>query len=97
MTLSILTLITIITFGSLKASELFSMQDYKVQMREQLEYYRSDEAFGARDGFMIAANVVDHVNESTLNDPSIGTIGFMLTDVNMDPNFDGDRFIATPL
>ena len=41
-TLSILTLIMLITFGSLKASELFSRQDYKVQTREQLEFYPGD-------------------------------------------------------
>ena len=96
-TLSILTLVTIITFGSLKASELFSMQDYKVQTREQLEYYRSDEAFGTRDGFMIAANIFDNLSVSTLNDPSIGSIGFVLTNITTDPNFEGNRVNRTPL
>ena len=96
-TLSILTLVTIITFGSLKASELFSMQDYKVQMREQLEYYHSDESFGARDGFMIAANLIDYSSQSSLNDPTIGSIAFMLTDLNMDPDYEGDRYKARPL
>lgn len=73
------------------------MQDYKVQTREQLEYYRSDEAFGTRDGFMIAANIFDNLSVSTLNDPSIGSIGFVLTNITTDPNFEGNRVNRTPL
>lgn len=53
--LSIITLVLIITYGSFKASELFSKQDYQVQKRELLDFYEEKEAFGADDGFAVAA------------------------------------------
>ena len=37
--LCIVTLVLIVTYGSIKASELFRKQDYQVQKRELLDFY----------------------------------------------------------
>ena len=72
--LSVATLALIITYGVYKAIEVFSKQDYKVQKRQLFEFYDSDEKFGAKDGFMVAANIFSYEKEESLRDPAIGEL-----------------------
>ena len=73
--MSILTLLTMITYGGFKMSILVNFEDYKVQLREINEYYEVTESLSASDGLMLAAGLTEYDGKSSIvEDPQYGIV-----------------------
>ena len=83
--LSLMTLLTLLTYGSLKITSLVHSDDYSVGMHILEDHYASNATFGASDGFVVSAAVVTLDGSSQdITDPEIGEIKFYLKHWDVD-------------
>ena len=74
-----LTLLTLLTYGSYKVTRLVNTEDYNVGMHILEDHYASNATFGAGDGFVVSAAVATYDGSSEdITDPEIGEIKFYL-------------------
>mmetsp|Transcript_3956 Transcript_3956/g.4738 ORF Transcript_3956/g.4738 Transcript_3956/m.4738 type:complete len:225 (-) Transcript_3956:1540-2214(-) len=75
--LSILTVMTLLSYATYKFSSLVSYSDYKVQVSNEENFYNADDKFGFPDGYMISAGLVTYDGKSDrVEDPSIAQLKF---------------------
>ena len=77
MTLSLLTFIMLIAYGSFKLRDLIQFTDYNLYQIVQESYYSDQDEFTSNDGFHVAAGIVNF-NEQYVEDPEIGTLKIIL-------------------
>ena len=62
--LTILSIIAVIVFASMKLSILFNYESYKVQIRNFEDNYSHEHRFTAKEGLAIAAGIVELSNDN---------------------------------
>ena len=97
--LSIVTVVSLLTYAAIQLQVMYAKEDYRVQLRVEPDYFSSGEPFGPEQGFFIAMTLADINSKAVKLDPSIGELNFYHTlyDYNADqsssldavPFFDG--------
>ena len=83
--LSIGSLLVIISYAVYHLIGLMSNGEYLVQLQDYENFYATSDAFGADDGFMVAAAVTNFDGSNVdITDPEIGEIKFYLKHWNID-------------
>ena len=87
--LSILTFLTLLTYGSYKITRLVNFEDYQVGMYTLEDHYAPNATFGSADGFVVAAAITAYDGSTEdITDPEIGEIKFYLKQWDVDdPSF----------
>ena len=79
--LTFVTVFIVITFGSLRISELSSSLSYDVNENYHPHAFKPMDPFGTKNGFAVAIGITDYdaiALESYKEDPEIGTLNFYL-------------------
>ena len=77
--LSIITIISLLTYATVKLVQLSLMEDFKINMIEKENSYGSDFTFTQEEGFNVAVAVTAYdSNPESIEDPSIGQLKFYL-------------------
>ena len=92
--LSIITLLTVLTYFVYKLNVIINFNDFDVQISDFEQYYDTDDVFSHENGLMIAGGFVNYDGKKQrVEDPSIATIKFYQKSFNStDPTMDGVKF-----
>ena len=74
--LSILTVVSLLTYTAVQLQVMCAKEDYKVQLRDEVDYFSRDAPFGREQGFFVALGLTDENSLNVELDPSIGELGF---------------------
>ena len=75
--LGITTVFLVSFYAMYKLLALVNFNDYKIQVRQDVEYFNYTDAFGASNGFAIAVGISAFDGDGTpIEDPSIGEVKF---------------------
>ena len=83
---SIITVMLVLTYGSIKYVQMTDLQNYQLLDQEQEKFYSENDTFTSEDGFHVAAGVVSLKSggsPESVEDPEIGTVKMYLKSWNM--------------
>ena len=83
MTLSLITILLLIAYGTFKFKALILFTDYNLFEIVQDSFYNDQDEFTTNDGFHVAAGIVDF-NAQYVEDPEIGTLKIIMKSWNYE-------------
>ena len=74
--LSIITIVSLLTYTAVQLQVMYAREDYVVQLRDELDYFSPEDSFGREQGFFVAFGLASLDSMHVELDPSIGEIHF---------------------
>ena len=74
--LSIVTVVSLLTYATVQLQVMYGREDYRVQLRDEVDYFSRWAKFGRDQGFFVAFGMTSDKLLNVELDPSIGELHF---------------------